>query len=105
MAVETFCVASRRGGGCLSAAHPPRAPHPPALRSPPAPTRYLTCAPAPRIHARPPPDEPEVVAPLAESLAAVLIEPPAEENFMLRGGAVVGRGIDWCWGNVIGVRA
>lgn len=21
------------------------------------------------------------------------------------GGAVVGRGIDWCWGNVIGVRA
>ena len=69
-------------------------------------TRYPTCAPAPRIHARPPPDEPEVVAPLAEaSLAVVLIEPPAEENFMLRGGAVVGRGIDWCWGNVIGVCA
>ena len=38
-------------------------------------TRYPTCAPAPRIHARPPPDEPEVVAPLAEaSLAVVLIE-------------------------------
>ena len=50
-------------------------------------------------------DEPEVVAPLAEaSLVVVLIE-PAEENFMLRSGAVVGRGIDLCWGNAIGVRA
>ena len=103
MAVETFCVASRRGGGCLSAAHPPRAPHPPAPRSPPTPTRRPPARPPPRIHARPPPDEPEVVAPLAEaSLVVVLIE-LAEENFMLRSGAVMG--IDWCWGNAIGVGA
>ena len=102
-------LGSRRGG-CRSALPPTplvRCNHP-HLRSHPHPTATHASARlahpcAPRYGA---PDEPEVVAPLAEaSLAVVLIEPPAEENFMLRGGAVVGRGIDWCWGNVIGVRA
>jgi hypothetical protein len=47
----------------------------------------------------------EVVAPLAEAPLVVVLIELVEENFMLRGGAVVGRGIDWCWGNVIGARA
>jgi hypothetical protein len=47
----------------------------------------------------------EVVAPLAEAPLVVVLIELVEENFMLRGGAVVGRGIDWCWGNVIGVCA
>ena len=53
-------------------------------------------------------DEPEVVAPLAEaSLVELLIElAGARRIFMCGcGGAVVGRGIDWCWGNVIGACA
>ena len=45
------------------------------------------------------------MAPLAEAQLVVVLIEPAEENFMLRGGAVVGRGIDWCWGNAIGVGA
>jgi hypothetical protein len=69
-------------------------------RHPPThPAHVHPCAPAT-------PDEPEVVAaPLAEALLVLLIE-PAEENFMCGcGGAAVGRGIDLCWGNVIGVCA
>jgi hypothetical protein len=53
--------------------------------------------------------EPEVVAPLAEAALAVvllLIELALVEFCMCGcGGAVVGRDIDWCWGNAIGVRA
>ena len=104
-------LGSRRGG-CRSALPPTplvrcNRPH---LRGHPHPTAtHLPARPAhPCAPAYGAPDEPEVVAPLAEaSLAVVLIElAGARRIFMCGcGGAVVGRGIDWCWGNVIGVRA
>eukprot|EP01046_Picozoa_sp_COSAG06_P046893 COSAG06_NODE_6717_length_2812_cov_9.889053_1_plen_240_part_00 len=87
-------ASSRFSARRLSLCRPPPSRGAPARTS--VATRHLTAA---RPCARPAhpcapatPDEPEVVAPLAEaSLVVVLIE-PAEENFMLRGGAVVGPG-------------
>ena len=91
------------------AANPPRAVQPPAPPRPPAPNRHPPARP-PRASMRPRLRRAGRAGGRGAAGGGVARRGAdragARRIFMCGcGGAVVGRGIDWCWGNVIGVRA